>query len=292
VNPEKDFNVPDGIIAHLKRECGGNVPDRHVIDVTCGQLERETCWANPHSGTYDNHPSCAAKNAADLRTDSPFISAYRIGDIPHTRNDWVCYDFKERMIVPAHYVTRTYGDCPRGWYMKPWLIEKSADGESWRKVARKEGNKQLSGGGFTCTFGVAGSGECRFIRLAHIVRNDCLCISAWEIFGTVLEQTIDSVDVALAFGPCAGGRRPSSTGRSPGHTWAPSPPTRRVRLAGTMGRPAPRTSAFCFRSVPAVSRGGCSNGPLTISREPAHAVRICDSNRWGPATAIDGRARQ
>jgi hypothetical protein len=37
-----DLYVPDGIIAHLTRECGGNVQDRHVVDVTCGSFERET----------------------------------------------------------------------------------------------------------------------------------------------------------------------------------------------------------------------------------------------------------
>jgi hypothetical protein len=28
----KDFNVPDGIIAYLTRECGGNVPDSRAAD--------------------------------------------------------------------------------------------------------------------------------------------------------------------------------------------------------------------------------------------------------------------
>jgi hypothetical protein len=32
------YNIPDGIIVHLTKECGGNV---HV-DVTCGSFENET----------------------------------------------------------------------------------------------------------------------------------------------------------------------------------------------------------------------------------------------------------
>jgi hypothetical protein len=36
------FDVPDGIVAHLTRECGANVHDRHVVDVTCGSFEPET----------------------------------------------------------------------------------------------------------------------------------------------------------------------------------------------------------------------------------------------------------
>jgi hypothetical protein len=120
---EVEIDVPDGIIAHLTKECGGNVQDRHVVDVTCGSLEKETYGANPHSGAYENKLCYAAKNAANLEDDSHFSSACRSRseDIPHTRNNWVCYDFKERRIVPTHYAVRTnwYGPgCPMellGW---------------------------------------------------------------------------------------------------------------------------------------------------------------------------------
>jgi hypothetical protein len=62
----KKFDVPDGIIGHLTRVCGGNVHDRHVINITSGSFEKETLGANPHSGAYDNDPRNAAKNAANL----------------------------------------------------------------------------------------------------------------------------------------------------------------------------------------------------------------------------------
>jgi hypothetical protein len=41
--------------------------------------------------------------------------------------------------------------------MKSWLVETSADGKSWREVAREEDSRQLNGRWFTCTFAVAGS---------------------------------------------------------------------------------------------------------------------------------------
>jgi hypothetical protein len=187
------FEVPDGIIAHLTRECRGNVHDRHVVDVTCGSFEKETLGANPHSGARDNDPNYAAKNAADLETDSRFSSAWRNSceGIPHTRNNWICYDFKERRIVPTHYAIRTNANGPGLWHLKSWLVETSADGENWREVAREENNRQLNGIWFTGTFPIAGGGECRFIRLVNIGRNhygtDCLFFSAWEIFGTLFE---------------------------------------------------------------------------------------------------------
>jgi hypothetical protein len=187
------FDVPDGIIAHLTRECGGNVHDRQVVEVTSGSFEPETVGANPHSGAWNKDPAVLAKNAADLDMDSFFASAYRYGseDIPHTRNNWICYDFKERRIVPTHYTIRTNIWDPDDSHLKSWHVETSADGESWREVAREEDSNQLNGKLFTGTFPVAGGGECRFIRLVNVGRNhkgnDQLVISAWEIFGNLVE---------------------------------------------------------------------------------------------------------
>jgi hypothetical protein len=188
-----ELGVPNGIVAHLMRECGGNVHDGQAVDVTSGSFEKETFGANPHSGAYENRPDCAAKNAADLDADSVFGSAYRppSENIPYTMNNWVCYDFKERRIVPTHYTIRTYGNSPGTGHLKSWLVETSADGKSWRQVDRQEDNEQLNGFLFTGTFAVAGGGECRFIRLVNIGRthhgNDRLNISAWEIFGSLVE---------------------------------------------------------------------------------------------------------
>jgi hypothetical protein len=190
---EITIDVPDGIVAHLTRECGGNVHDHHVVDVTSGSFERETHGLNPHSGAYGNHPSYAAMNAADLATDSYFQSAYRQKEeeIPHTRNNWVCYGFKERKIVATHYAIRTYWGEPRDWHLRSWLVKTSVNGKSWREVDRQEPNDQLNSPKFTGTFAVAGGGECRFIRLVNIGRNhggyDGLVISAWDIFGSVIE---------------------------------------------------------------------------------------------------------
>jgi hypothetical protein len=161
------IDVPDRIIAHWTRECGGNVHDRHVVEVTCGSFEKETQGANPHSGALNDNPYFAAKNAADLKTGSEFLSAYRDKkeDIAHTRNNWVCCDFKERRIVPTHYT-----NCPNysdsgGFHVISWLVETSTDGENWQEVARDENNKQRNSAYPTGAFAVAGSGECCSVSL-------------------------------------------------------------------------------------------------------------------------------
>jgi hypothetical protein len=173
------------------------VHDRNVVEVTSGSFEEETQGAHPHSGAYDNRPSNAAKNIADLETDSYFFSALRDkdDDIPHTRNNWVCYNFKERWIVPTHYTIRTNRDGSGARHLRSWLVETSADGESWQEVDQRGGrwlgNRELNGGYFISTFAAAGDRECRFIRLVNIGRNhygdDAIWITAWEIFGHVIE---------------------------------------------------------------------------------------------------------
>jgi hypothetical protein len=183
----EDFGIPDGIIAHLTRECGGNVHDHDVVEVTSGSFEKET------SGLDDDDPRWAAKNAADLEADSCFWSAYRFSSEgnSHTRNNWLCYDFKRRRGVTTHYTIRTHGSGPGRPHLRSWLVETSLDGKDWREVAREENNKQLNGTYFTATFAVAGGGECRFIRLVNISRNDfgndSLSVSAWEMFGSLIE---------------------------------------------------------------------------------------------------------
>jgi hypothetical protein len=128
------------------------------------------------------------------KEDSGFFSSWRSKDeenIPHTRNNWICYNFKERRIAPTHYTIRTYGDDLGSFHLKSWLVETSTDGQSWREVDYQADNEQLNDERCIGTFAVTGGGECRFIRLVNIGRNhygnDQLAITAWEIFGTLVE---------------------------------------------------------------------------------------------------------
>jgi hypothetical protein len=138
--------------------------------------------------------------------------------------------------VPTHCAILPNSHGPCGWHLKSWLVETSADGKSWREVARVEDNLQFNGKWLTTAFPVAVGGECHVIRLVNISRNhfgnDCLWISSWEIFGGLVESTDN---VTFAFRPRAGTREPRSTGQCLRPTCAPSPPLRRVRVGRTMG---------------------------------------------------------
>jgi hypothetical protein len=114
------YDIPDGISVHLTRECRGNVHGHHAVDVTCGSFEKET-----HGVIY------AAKNSADLETNSHFHSAYHLywDDITSARDNWICYDFKERRIVLTHHSIRANRGPPGVDQLKSWLIGTSADRE-------------------------------------------------------------------------------------------------------------------------------------------------------------------
>jgi hypothetical protein len=134
-----------------------------------------------------------AANVTELKTSSFFYSAARtkMDNIPHTRNTWICYDFKASKIVPTHYAIRSV-DRETGFpHLKSWIVETSSDGRTWQEVDHKKDNTDLNGSWLTQIFPVTRGGPCQFIRLVNIGRNhyghDRIWITAWEIFGILLD---------------------------------------------------------------------------------------------------------
>ena len=112
----------DGVIAHLTLECGGNVHDNKIVNVTASSV---------YSGSY--HP----KNAVDLGTNSVYGSNDK-------KDTWICYDFKERRVIPTSYSVMSYKKRPGGHHLKSWVIEVSNDGSSWTEIDRRDNNNDLN----------------------------------------------------------------------------------------------------------------------------------------------------
>jgi hypothetical protein len=156
----------DGIIAHLSRQCGGNVHEKGVVLI---------------SGTSaSDHPSYAAKNAADLLSPNYFYS----------RNDpdqWISYDFNNRRIRVTHYSFQAYSTS----HLRSWVLEGSRDGSDWIELDHREGNSDTDFQHPIGTFSVARSEESRCIRLKQIGKNqngnDILYLHAFEVFGAISE---------------------------------------------------------------------------------------------------------
>jgi hypothetical protein len=124
--------------------------------------------------------------------DSWFASAYRLGDIPHQRNNWICYEFRRHILVPTHSSIRSGREVVGGRYMKSWLLEISTDSTSWTEVDHRGDNSDVNKSYATATFCTNFNMECRFVRLVNIGcnhdRNTRIVISAFEVFGSITEN--------------------------------------------------------------------------------------------------------
>ena len=162
-NEAKPLN---GVIAHLTRECGGNVHEKGVVEVTASNF-----WF------------CAdAKYAVDLGTDPGFFST-------NEPNSWIRYDFKGRRVALTSYSIRT------GSFQFPisWVLEVSNDEtvDSWTVVDHRENTGLLIGQYVTRNFELTDPPYAgfRFVRLRQTGKNykgdDYLVINSLELFGTL-----------------------------------------------------------------------------------------------------------
>ncbi|OHT05204.1 hypothetical protein TRFO_27141 [Tritrichomonas foetus] len=91
-----------GIIHHLTEECGDNVHDKGIVNVTSSSV----------------HISLYSLNAADLENKNQ-LHPNKI-----RTNSWICYDFKEKRIQPTHYSIRYRHDYDKGCNnLQTWVIE-------------------------------------------------------------------------------------------------------------------------------------------------------------------------
>jgi len=70
-------------------------------------------------------------------------------------------------------------------------VEGSSDGAVWIQVDRRENSGDLNDSRMTRTFGIAGAGEWRMIRMRQTGKNQsrggALAYSAFEVFGDLIE---------------------------------------------------------------------------------------------------------
>jgi hypothetical protein len=171
-----ELMVPDGIIAHLTRQCGGNVHDCGVVKVTGS----ESLIAG----------RLAPKNVADLEDDSEFVSRCSKNLV---ESHWIAYDFGSFRVTPTHYAIRSYAKEVGGGHLRSWVIEGSNDGKTWEPMDRREDNTDLCGQCKAATFEVAQRQMVAHLRISTVgmnhAGNDGLMLSAWEIFGSLVGPT-------------------------------------------------------------------------------------------------------
>jgi hypothetical protein len=165
----------DGIIAELTGQCGGNVHDKGIVEISSKSMVHD-------SGQYH------AKYAADLHAKSYFQSS-------NSPDQWIQYDFKTRRVRPTHYTIFAHLDF---WWPRSWVLEGSLKGsdDSWEELDRHEGDTTMNMEHTIGTFPVRKSGEYRFIRLQQTGKNkdgnnEYLILFGFEIFGDLLEPSLN-----------------------------------------------------------------------------------------------------
>ena len=158
----------DGIIAQLTRECGGNIHQKGVVEVTA-------------SGNWGDDQS-KVEHVVELGTNSRLATTM-------VSDSWIRYDFKDRRVAPTSYSIRSHDVA----YPRSWVLEVSSDGNdgSWQIVDRRDNNFDLNVSHVTRNFAISNrpSGSFRFIRLRQTGPNHrgdgVLEITSLEIFGTL-----------------------------------------------------------------------------------------------------------
>ena len=165
----------EGIIAYLTYEYDGNVHEKGVVRVSAS-----SAW-DDGEGWYSR-----PEFAADLGKGLGFRSADEEGN-------WICYDFKDRRVIPTSYSVRSMGD-NYGEHLKSWVIEVSNDGSLWTEIDRRDNNYSLTNSYATVNFKIpkVPSEMFRFFRLRQTGKNHRgsyeINITALEIFGTLFEK--------------------------------------------------------------------------------------------------------
>ena len=161
----------DGIIAHLTRDYGGNVHDKGIVNITVKDVEF-------------GHP----KWVAELETESFYRSG--IGE-----NQWICYDFKERRVIPTSYSLMNYGKSAGGKHLRSWVIEVSNDwtGNTWTEIDRQDDSHMYNSHQIeNYKISSVPRKSYRFFRLRQTGLNMCgehgFVLSSLEIFGTLYEK--------------------------------------------------------------------------------------------------------
>jgi hypothetical protein len=186
-------DITSGSVFEIKKDG----EDEFTIKLVNGRCLRSlpnwsvACNGEREKVAIEDH-SCKCRNAVDLDEDSSFCSNGEGGDIGHSPNNWICYDFRDRRIAPTHYTIRSeYDDRSNSINLRSWAVEVSNDGRNWQQIDRRENNRDLNGYNLTKTFAVQKEEMGRYVRLVNIGRNhhgtNALCLTAWELFGTLVE---------------------------------------------------------------------------------------------------------
>lgn len=149
-----------GIINYLNDECGDNIHDAGVVEITCSS----SLCNDPQWVSYRDWNGYWQSGAGE--------------------GSWICFDFKEKSIAPTNYSLRSISE----YYPLHWEVKASTDGSSWVTLDSRDNDELEEGtiGIYPCD----GKGEFfRFFKIAATGKSnldeDYLSLSEVEFFGSL-----------------------------------------------------------------------------------------------------------
>ena len=159
---EQDF---DGILNFLLSESNGNISEK--VEITASS-DQQYC-----------------QNVTQYDT----INCYQSSD---TQNSWICFDFKNKRIIPKNYQIKSYNYGPSNHHPRTWIIEGSNDESKWTNLATENNCSYLNGRCLShiFTFTNPNEQEFRYIRMTQ-TGTDCagynrLTINCFELYGRLI----------------------------------------------------------------------------------------------------------
>lgn len=115
---------------------------------------------------------------------------FQSGDQP---NAWICFDFKEKRVIPFNYSIRSYYHYSKNaHHPKTWVIEASNDNETWVKIDEQKNCQSLNGRYLSETFKIENEDhrEFRYIRMRQTGLSwggsNYLTLDSFELYGTLI----------------------------------------------------------------------------------------------------------
>jgi hypothetical protein len=159
----------EGIIAYLRNRSSADLHGRNIVTVSA---------------------------SSSLYGSSLALLARRYGNYVHSdnvANQWFCYDFHDRRVMPTHYAIRSGDDGwgPNGHNLKEWCLDGSNDGSSWTELDRRQDVRELDARSALATFPISHSAIVRMVRFRQTGPNCAgthyLKLSRFELFGSLFE---------------------------------------------------------------------------------------------------------
>lgn len=168
-----------GIIHKLGNGNSKSVIDNKIVDFTSSSVTSSMELYQPSSAIeYENKSG-----------------GYYFHSKEDDKDTWLCFDFKERKVMPTHYSLKSLASSKQYYNIQSWNIEGSNDGTKWEVLDSRQNEKSLDDKDASNTFEITNSSDFyRYLRIHQTGPNTYkntdyrFIIRSIEYFGIIQED--------------------------------------------------------------------------------------------------------